>query len=72
MRAFLLIFTMDINFVLLYLKLLAFAFLLKSLLCLLLVPHAKLTPLLDVHQPQITFGKILIYLVNICLHLIIF
>jgi hypothetical protein len=36
-----------------------------------LVPHVKLAPLLDVHQPQIQF-YILIYLINIWLHLVIF
>jgi hypothetical protein len=32
----------------------------------------KVVPLLDLHQPQIPFAKILIYLINNCLHLIIF
>jgi hypothetical protein len=32
----------------------------------------KVVPLLDLHQPQIPFAKILIYLVNNWLHLITF
>jgi hypothetical protein len=38
----------------------------------LLVPHIKVVPLLDLHQPQIPFANILIYLVNNWLHLITF
>jgi hypothetical protein len=58
-----------------YLKLFAFVFLLEILeifLCLLLVPHVKLVSLQDMHQPQIPFANILIYSVQILLHLIIF
>jgi hypothetical protein len=60
---FFLMFIMFSNFVHPYLKLLAFALLLKILeifLCSLLVPHANLVPLLDVREPQIQFVKILI------------
>jgi hypothetical protein len=52
--------------VILYLKLLAFTFLLKILeiyLCLLLVPHVKLVSFLGVHQRQMLFVKMLIYCV---------
>jgi hypothetical protein len=62
MRFFLLMFIMDINFVLPCLKLLAFAFLLKMLdifICLLLVPHVNVVPPLDVHQQQIPCEKML-------------
>jgi hypothetical protein len=75
MRFFLLMFMLVLNFVLPCLKLLAFTFLFEILeifLSLLLVPHIKVVPLLDLHQPQIPFAKILIYLVNNWLHLIVF
>jgi hypothetical protein len=55
--------------------LLAFAFILEILetfLHLLLVPYVKLVPLLDVHQVQILFAKILTYSANIWLCLTIF
>jgi hypothetical protein len=58
MRIFSLTFTVVLNFFLPCLELLAFAFILEILeiiLCLLLVPHIKCAPLLDVHQPKISF-----------------
>jgi hypothetical protein len=65
-------YTVVYNFVFSYLKLLALAFLLEILkifLCSLLVSHIKLVPPLGVHQLS---AKILTYLVNIWVHLIIF
>jgi hypothetical protein len=51
---------MVLNFVLPYLKLLAFLLeILQIILCLPLVPHVKLVPLLDMHRPQIPFAKII-------------
>jgi hypothetical protein len=75
MHIFLSIFIKVLSFVLPFVKPLAFMFLLKILetfLCLLLVPHIKIDPLLDVHQLQIPFVKILTHLVNIWFFLIIF
>jgi hypothetical protein len=72
---FLSMFIMVLNVVVPFLKLLAYTFMLEILeifLCLLLVPHVKLVIPLDVHQPQIPFAKIMTYLVNIWLYLIIF
>jgi hypothetical protein len=50
-----------------FLLLLVFVFLLESLEtpCLRLVPHVKLTLLLDVNQPQIPYEQKLIYLIDI-------
>jgi hypothetical protein len=71
MHFFLLMSTVALNVVLPYLKLLAFVFLLKIseiFLCLLLVLHIKFVPLLDVHQLQMLFAEILIYLVSSWCH----
>jgi hypothetical protein len=64
MEIFLLMFIMVLNFVLPCFKLLAFTFVLEFLeifLCLLLVTHTEVVPLLHLHQLQKPFAKILIY-----------
>jgi hypothetical protein len=65
----LLMFAMDTNSVLLYSKLLAFAFLLQMFFffCLLLVLHVQIVPPLDVRQLEILCVKMLTYFVNIWL-----
>jgi hypothetical protein len=66
---------MFLHFVLCCLKPLALTFLceiLEILISLLLFPHIKVVVLLDVHQQQITFAKILIYSGNDWLYFIIF
>jgi hypothetical protein len=73
MLLFLLTFTVDINCVLPCSKLLPFALLLDILeiFPVFTVGSSRtlnVVPLLDVHQPQISFTKIMIYLGNICLH----
>lgn len=68
-----LIFITALNSVRRFLKLFAFLFAVTEIfVCLLLIPHIKLVPLLDVYQLQISFGEILIYLVNISLNFIVF
>jgi hypothetical protein len=71
---FLFEFTLVLNSVLLFWKLLVFEFLLgisEDFLCSLFVPHAKTGPLLHAHQLPMLFAKTLMYL-EIKLLLVIF
>jgi hypothetical protein len=44
----------------------------RGFFCLHLISCVKIVPLLVAHRPQVLFAKILMYLVNILLQLIIF
>jgi hypothetical protein len=72
MRFFMLMFTVVLNFETVGIRFPVRNFRDFPFLCLLLVPHVKLAPLLDVHRPHIPFENIQTYSANIWLHLIIF
>jgi hypothetical protein len=64
MHSFLFEFTLVLNSVLVFWKLLAFLFLLRiseALLHSMSVPHVKIVPLLDVHQLLMLFAGMLTY-----------
>jgi hypothetical protein len=62
MLSFLLKFSLVLNSVLLFLKLLVSEFLLGTLHCSMSAPHVKIIPLLDVHQLLMLSARTLTYL----------